>query len=234
MKPSALFRVTPKIAHHASWIGLKNLKKSVIEVKGFMAPGRSRPWRRGDSGRCAPHPSSRPSASRSARSPHSCSASTRGSSGRQAAGSWKWTADNRGSRSGTAWSWLYLGEPERSQRSLRPEVGERDLERRRAGDQDHVISYSHLAQRRTRSEDSFADDLAEPSPGPVACDRALDPPAHRHADPTLGQLGGNGEPDQGAPAVEPPTADGGLEVRPPANPQTTLHDRVRSDARGGA
>src|SRR5260370_35895703 len=44
MKPSALFRVTPKIAHHASWIGLKNLKRSVIEVKGsrhrvVAAPG---------------------------------------------------------------------------------------------------------------------------------------------------------------------------------------------------
>src|SRR5260370_1700030 len=44
MKPSALFRVSPKIVHHAWWIGLKNLKRSVIEVMGsrhrvVAAPG---------------------------------------------------------------------------------------------------------------------------------------------------------------------------------------------------
>src|ERR1700758_5303307 len=32
MNPSAVWRVTPKIAHHTSWIGCRNLKKSVIEV----------------------------------------------------------------------------------------------------------------------------------------------------------------------------------------------------------
>src|SRR5207253_3515785 len=120
-------------------------------------------------------------------------------------------------------SWLYLCEPERSQRSLRPEIGERDLERRRAGDQDHVISYSHLAQRRTRSQQSLSRDLAQPAPGPVALDRALDCPADRHADPALRLLGRNGEPDQRPPAVEAPAADSRLEVRPPTDPRAPLH-----------
>src|SRR5690349_19939927 len=33
MNPSAVWSVTPKIAHHASWIGCRTLKKSVIELR---------------------------------------------------------------------------------------------------------------------------------------------------------------------------------------------------------
>src|SRR5439155_10699341 len=92
--------------------------------------GRSRLRQRGGSERSAPLPSSRPSASRTGRLPRTCSANTKGNSGRMGAEPGQGTADNRESTAGKASSWLELGEPERSQRRLRLQVGERKLKRR--------------------------------------------------------------------------------------------------------
>src|SRR5467141_276564 len=172
------------------------------------APGRSRPPQMDGSARCAPRPSSHPSTSRTDRSPRTCSANRKGSSDRMAGGSWKLTAGNHGSTTAIASSWLDLGKPERCQRSLRLQIGERNLERRRAGDQDHVISYSHLAQGRIRAQQLRPRDLTEPAPSAVAVDRALDRPADRHPDPAFRLGAGYGEANQGLAGVKTPAADG--------------------------
>src|SRR5436853_7759145 len=100
----------------------------------------------------------------------------KGNSGRMGAEPGQGTVDNRESTAGKASSWLELGEPERSQRHLRLQVGERKLQRRRAGDQDHLISYSHLTQRRIKPGQAKPGHLPEPSRSPVARDRELDHP----------------------------------------------------------
>src|SRR5207248_3706702 len=94
----------------------------------------------------------------------------------------------------------------------RLQVGERHLERRRAGDQDHVISYSHEAQRRIRSEQSGPGHLPKPPAGAVALDRALDAPADGHSHPAFGRRAQDRESDQGASAVEALAADRRLEI----------------------
>src|SRR2546423_14085784 len=114
-----------------------------------------------------------------------CNASKTGSSDTRAARSSPASVDNRGSAAGEVSSWLELGEPERCQRSLRLQVGERHLERRRAGDQDHVISYSHLEERRTNTEQGPPGHLTEAPAGPVALDRSLDRAADRNAAPRI-------------------------------------------------
>src|SRR5712691_7448079 len=218
MKLRSHVRLSPKTAHQRSWTGLKTSKKCCT----VRAPDRSRPPRKDGSGRCAPRPSTRPSASRSGPPPRTCSASTRGSSGRRGAGCGKGSAGNRGSTEEVASSSGQLGEPERSQRSLRLQVGERHLERRRAGDQDHVISYSHLAQGRIRFDQPASRHLAQAPPGAVALDRGLDPPADGHADAAFHRGAGNGKSDQGAAAVEPLAADRRLKVRTPTETEPSF------------
>ena len=60
---------------------------------------------------------------------------------------------------------------ERGRVSLRHQIGERDLQRRRAGDQDHVISYSHAGERRISAGQALPCHLAQAAPGPVAVHR---------------------------------------------------------------
>src|SRR5438477_2542673 len=151
-----------------------------------------------------------------------CNASKTGSSDRRAARSSPASVDNRGSAAGEVSSWLELGEPERSQRRLRLQVGERHLERRRAGDQDHVISYSHEAQRRIRSEQSGPGHLPKPPAGAVALDRALDAPADGHSHPAFGRRARDRESDQGTSAVEALAADRRLEIGAPTKAETTF------------
>src|SRR3989442_8806351 len=152
-----------------------------------------------------------------------CNASKTGSSDRRAARSSPASGDNRGSAAGEVSSWLELGEPERSQRRPRLQVGERHLERRRAGDQDHVISYSHLVQGRISTQQPGACDFAQAAPRTVPGYRPLDRPADCDADARLDRLARHGETAQGSPAVNPPATDRRLEVRAPAQPQSSLH-----------
>src|SRR3989442_3663843 len=149
-----------------------------------------------------------------------CNASKTGSSDRRAARSSPASVDNRGSAAGEVSSWLELGEPERSQRRLRLQVGERNLERRRAGDQDHVISYSHLTERRTHTEQCPPCHLAQAPAGPVALDRRLDRPADGDPHPALAFRVGNREPNQGAAGMKSMAFDGCLEILALAGKQT--------------
>src|SRR5438132_5729169 len=152
-----------------------------------------------------------------------CNASKTGSSDTRAARSSPASLDNRGSAAGEVSSWLEIGEPERSQRRLRLQVGDRHLERRRAGDQDHVISYSHLAQRRIRTEQGVTCDFPQAAPGPVSGYGTLHRPADRDADPRQSRLAGHCETDQRTPAVKPAAADRRLEIGAAAQPQSLLH-----------
>src|SRR6059036_1681762 len=120
-----------------------------------------------------------------------------------------------------------VGEPERSQRSLRPEVGERNFERRRAGDQDHVISYSPAPQRRIRREQRRPGDVPQTPAGAVAVDRGLDTPADGDAHARLRPRAGHREGDKGSAAVETPSRDGRLEVGAAAKPETALDWELR-------
>src|ERR1700730_8523940 len=113
---------------------------------------RSRPWRKDGSARSAPPPSSRPAASHIFPLPHRCSESTTGSSDTTAEGPWRKTSGSRESDQAGSLSWIQLREPERCLRRLLAQVGERYVEGRRSGDQNHVISYSQAGQRRIRSE----------------------------------------------------------------------------------
>src|SRR4029077_274326 len=106
-----------------------------------------------------------------------CTASTTGSSDTRVAGPSRTTSGSRESGRAGSWSLVQLGEPERSLFGLFAKVGERHFERGRAGDQDHVISYSHPGQRRIRVEHDSARQLAQPAPRAVAIDRALERPA---------------------------------------------------------
>jgi len=107
-------------------------------------------------------------------------------------------------------------------RMIRQHV-ERELERRGASDQDHVISYSQAAQRRISAEQFDASQLAQAAPGQIALDRALERAADCDTDAVLRARAGNRKSDQ-APAAEDSLAvDRSLELALPAEPVTPLH-----------
>src|ERR1700693_1162479 len=125
---------------------------------------RSRPWRTDGTARSAPRPSTRPAANHIFPRPHMCSESTTGNSDTRVARSWRKTSGSRESDQAGSLSWVQLREPERCLHGLLAKVGERYLEGRRSGDQNHVISYSQAGQRRIRSEQLDARQLANPTP----------------------------------------------------------------------
>src|SRR4030081_3908434 len=114
-----------------------------------------------------------------------CIGNRTGSSDTKGEESSRTTSGNRAAVRAGSLSLLQLGEPESRLSSLVVELGERHDKCRRAGDQDHVISYSHSTKRRIRSKELRPGSLAQPASRAVACDRALDVPAHGHADPAL-------------------------------------------------
>jgi len=195
---------------------------------GVREQDRIRPWQTGGTERSAPLPSNHLAASHTARPLRTCSASTKGSSGKMAEGSSRTTSGSRESERAESWSSVELREPERCLRGLLAQVGERHFERCRASDQYHVISYSQAGQRRIRAEQLFSGQLSDTAPGSVARDRALDGSAHCHPDAARIGRAGNGKGDEGPSAVEPLAGKCGLELRLPAEPVTPLHRERRS------
>src|SRR5579859_2053420 len=196
---------------------------------------RIRPWRTDGSARCAAPPSSRRAASRTSRSPRTCSASTTGSSGTRAEGSSKRTSDNRGSGRASLASWVHAragrGDAPGRQLSLPPEVREGQGERLGPGDQDHVISYSPPGC--ARIHERGARDLAHPAPGAVALDGALEPAAHRHPDPQVLALARHSQCHQAAAAEDARALERRLEVGLAAEAVPPLHARLTRSGAGG-
>ena len=178
------------------------------------------------SARSAPRPSTLRAASHTSRSPHMCNGNRTGSSGTMAEGSWRTTSGNPESRRGTAGSRAQFREPERRLFRLGDKIGESNFQRCRARDQDHVIPYSHPAERRISAEQLQPSQLAQPAASPISVDRALERPADRDADPALVMLTGHSEGDHGSAAVKPFAADRSLELGLPAQPEAPLHCRL--------
>src|ERR1700674_1076010 len=191
--------------------------------RGFRGQDRSRPWRTDDSARCVPPPSTHPSASRTFRPLHTCTQSTRGNSGTTAEAAWKTTSGSRVSKRAKPLSYVQFREPERSKLGLGAQLVERHFERSRAGDQDHVISYSQAEQGRIRSEQFETHQLAQPAPGSIAQDRALHRPAHGDTNTVLVPGAGDRRRDQAPTAEDTLPANRGLELALPAKPVTPLH-----------
>jgi hypothetical protein len=188
-----------------------------------MGQDRSRPWRTDGSARSAPHPSTHLSPSRISAPPHTCIGSRKGSTGTMVGGSSKRTSGSRESESRKCSSWGQFRKPEHSLLRLRAQVGERYFKRRRAGNQNHVISYSHSVQRRIGAEQVHACNLTHPAACTIALDSALERPARRHADPRVPALIRHGIGDQGTPVEHALTADCSLELTRPAEPVAPLH-----------
>jgi hypothetical protein len=154
-----------------------------------------------------------------------CIANRTGSSDTKGEESSRTTSGNRGSGRAGSLSLLQLGEPESRLSSLVAEFGERHDKCRRAGDQDHVISYSHSTKRRIRSEELHAGDLAEAASRAIAVDRPFDGPAHGYANPALLTVPGHSKCDQCPPRIHTGAADGCLEIRSSTDTERLLHRR---------
>jgi hypothetical protein len=89
---------------------------------------------------------------------------------------------------------------------------ERQLQSRRASDQQHVVTYSRFAKARTMAKKSQADDLPDPTPGSVFGHGPPQLPADAHADPALGGATRNGKADQPPAGIDSPATDKALEI----------------------
>ena len=178
------------------------------------------------SARFASRPSSRLGASRTSPPLRMCTASRTVGSGTREAGPSTARVGIRGSASGIWSSWVQVCEPERRLLGLRLEVGERQVKGRRAGDQDHVISYSHSLKRRIRPQQPSARCFPKPSTRAVAVDRSLHVPADRHSDAAICSIDWNRERDQGSPGVDALPTNRLLKVRLAAEAEALLHAKL--------
>jgi hypothetical protein len=176
---------------------------------------------------CAPRPSILRAASHTSPPPRRCSESRTGSSGMKAGKSWKKTSGNPESKRAATWSSVQLREPERSQFRLGDEIGERNLERSRSSDQNHVISYSHTGKRRISAQQANSGQLTQAALRSVAVHGTLDHPTHGHTHSAGWLRAGNCESDQRPTAVKPLAAHCGLEVAFAAQPKAPLHGGLR-------